>query len=77
MNLAGKRVLVTGAGHGFGRALALEFASAGAEVVATDLDPGRAAARAGGTASGRRPPKSFAPTTTAITPISPAPPILA
>lgn len=36
--LAGVRVLVTGAGSGIGRALALAFASAGAEVIATDVD---------------------------------------
>lgn len=37
-NLAQKRVLLTGAGHGLGRELALAFASAGAEVVATDVN---------------------------------------
>ena len=44
MNLTGKRVLITGAGHGLGRAIALEFAAAGAEVIVTDRDPGRVAA---------------------------------
>jgi short-subunit dehydrogenase len=38
MKLADKRVLITGAGHGLGRALALEFARSGAEVVVTDRD---------------------------------------
>jgi short-subunit dehydrogenase len=38
MNLAGKRVLITGAGHGLGRAMALEFARAGATVIVTDRD---------------------------------------
>lgn len=60
MTLTGKRVLVTGAGHGLGRALAREFARAGAEVVVTDLDAGRVATvvaevkAAGGTAAGFR-----------------------
>jgi short-subunit dehydrogenase len=41
MELMNKRVLITGAGHGLGRAIALEFARAGADVVVTDLDPTR------------------------------------
>ncbi|WP_250623357.1 SDR family oxidoreductase [Pinirhizobacter soli] len=36
--LAGKRALVTAAGAGIGRATALAFAAAGAEVLATDID---------------------------------------
>jgi short-subunit dehydrogenase len=58
MNLTGKRALVTGAGHGLGRAIAREFASAGAEVIVTDLDSARVAAvvveiqRSGGSATG-------------------------
>jgi len=44
MDLARKRVLITGAGHGLGRAMALEFARAGAAVVVTDRDPDRVAA---------------------------------
>jgi len=35
-NLSHKRVLITGAGHGLGRELALAFAGTGAEVIATD-----------------------------------------
>src|SRR5688572_12920803 len=38
MKLAGKRVLITGGGHGLGLALVREFAGAGAEVVVTDRD---------------------------------------
>ncbi|MEJ5056940.1 MULTISPECIES: SDR family oxidoreductase [unclassified Pseudomonas] len=38
MNLRGKRVLVTAAGQGIGRASAIAFAHAGAEVFATDID---------------------------------------
>ena len=44
MNFSGKRVLITGAGHGLGRELVREFTRCGAEVIATDLDPDRVAA---------------------------------
>src|SRR4051812_2983288 len=36
--LTGRRVLITGAGRGLGRALAQHFAAAGADVVTTDRD---------------------------------------
>ncbi|NOX56219.1 MAG: SDR family NAD(P)-dependent oxidoreductase [Planctomycetes bacterium] len=42
-NLAERRVLITGAGRGVGRALAQAFAEHGAEVVVTDVDPQAAA----------------------------------
>jgi short-subunit dehydrogenase len=48
MRVAGKRVLVTGAGRGLGEAMARRFAAAGAEVVAADLDAEAAARTAAG-----------------------------
>ena len=42
MRVAGSRVLITGAGHGLGFAIAAAFAKAGAHVVVTDLDAERA-----------------------------------
>ena len=39
-----KRTLITGAGHGLGKALARQFAEAGAEVIVSDRDPDRVAA---------------------------------
>ena len=42
-----RRALVTGAGHGLGRALAGRLARAGAEVVVTDRDPARVEAVVG------------------------------
>ncbi len=41
MRVAGSRVLITGAGHGLGFAIAEAFARAGANVVVTDLDAER------------------------------------
>ena len=55
MRIAGSRVLVTGAGHGLGLAIATAFARSGAQVVVTDRDPDRVAgavAQLGGTACG-------------------------
>jgi short-subunit dehydrogenase len=39
MLLSGKRVLITGAGHGLGKSIALAAAAEGAEVIVTDRDP--------------------------------------
>ena len=38
MNLSGKVAIVTGAGQGIGRAIAIRFAQAGADVVLVDID---------------------------------------
>ncbi|HVI89793.1 MAG TPA: SDR family NAD(P)-dependent oxidoreductase [Dongiaceae bacterium] len=43
---SGRQVLVTGAAHGFGRAIALAFAGAGAKVIACDIIPEEVAATA-------------------------------
>lgn len=42
LDVSGRRALVTGAGQGVGRGIALGFADAGAEVVVNDLDHARA-----------------------------------
>jgi short-subunit dehydrogenase len=60
MRLSDKRVLVTGSGQGLGRALALQFAKAGAEVIVSDVDAKRAARVAAELATDGRPPLSYA-----------------
>ena len=55
LGLAGRRALVTGAGAGIGRAIAVWLARAGADVTIADVDPAGAEASAGLVrASGRR-----------------------
>lgn len=44
--LEGRRAIVTGAGRGIGRAIALRLAEAGTRVVVNDVDPDRAASTA-------------------------------
>ncbi len=57
IDLGGRRALVTGAGHGFGRAIAAALAGAGATVLACDIDEAglpETVARAGPLCAARR-----------------------
>jgi short-subunit dehydrogenase len=60
MRLTDKRVLITGSGQGLGRALAHQFARAGAEVIVSDVEPKRAAGVAAELATSGRPALSYA-----------------
>jgi len=47
MHIAGKSVVVTGAGHGIGRALAMRFGLEGAKVAVADVEEAAARHTAG------------------------------
>ena len=63
MNVAGKTALVTGAGSGIGRVIALRLAREGAAVVVNDIDETAGNQTVGGDRRARRHvPRSSAPT---------------